>query len=649
MSEAPRIGVFICHCGANIAGVVNVKEVLEYARSLPNVVEARDYVFMCSAPGQSLVKESIEKHNLNRVVVAACSPTMHEHTFRTVLREAGLNPYVLEMANIRELCSWPHHEEKERATEKAKILVRMAVAKASLLEPLEEIKFKVNRSVMVVGGGVAGLTAASSLAEKGLRVFLVERTPTLGGWAARLGRLAHTDMRGSDVAWELTQRVAKNPLVSIHTNTELLSVDGSVGNFKVRLAKKPRYVNERCILCGECGKVCPVEVPNEYEFGLSKRKAIYLPFKNAYPRLYVIDMKSCIRCGRCVEVCPVSAINLDEGYEEVNVDVGAVIVATGFDPYEPPVGELGYGLSNRVVTLFQLDRMLDPEGPTGGEVVVDGERPKNIVFIMCVGSLDTTPNAYSHCSRMCCSAAIRSALNLRSSLRDATIYILHRDIRVYGRAEEQLYLKAGEQLVRFARVGRTPDVAVRQDGRLEVTFFEETIQDVVTIQADMVVLVVGMKPPEDVDRVRTLLKIGCGPEGFLKEAHLKLRPVESTTDGVFLAGAATGPKNISESVASGGAAASRAAALLSKEEVGVEPLVAVVNETICSGCSICVSMCPYGAIVTRDTGGSRVSNIDPTLCKGCGACVAACPSRAIEQYGYKNVQLEAQLRAALTG
>jgi heterodisulfide reductase subunit A len=650
MGEEPRIGVYVCHCGLNIAGTVNVKEVVEYAKSLPNVVEARDYVFMCSAPGQDIIKEGIKKHNLNRVVVAACSPTMHEHTFRSALAEAGLNPYLLEIANIREQCSWVH-SDKEAATAKAKILVRMAVAKVSLLEPLEDIKFKVNKNIMIIGGGVAGLSAARDLAAKGFNVYLIEKKPVIGGNAARLGRLAHTELelKGIDVVKELSKHVVNNPNIHVYVNTELVSVDGSVGDFKIRLIKNPRYVNEKCNLCGECAKVCPVEVPNEYEFGLTKRKAIYLPYKEAYPPLYVIDPESCTRCLECVKVCPTNAINLNQKPEEIELRAGAIMVAAGHEPYEPPIGEFGYGLSNRVITLFQLERMLDVEGPTNGELKINGTQPKNIVFIMCVGSLNTTPNAYPYCSRMCCASTIKNALIIKDKYPEANIYILHKDIRTYGRIDEQLYIKAGEKLIRFARYGEAPNVIVSPNGSINVRFFEETVQEEISIPADLVVLSVGMKPPKDIDKVRTIIKVGCGPEGFLREAHLKLRPVEAATDGVYLAGTVTGPKNITESIESGSAAASKALSLLTKEEVKVEPIVAVVNEEICSGCAICIGMCPYGAIRLKVQENVRVAEVDPALCKGCGTCVAACPSGAMQQYSFKDKQLKNQVAAAFIG
>lgn len=648
MSEEPRIGVYICHCGLNIAGVINVKEVAEFAKKLPNVVVARDYVFMCSAPGQDLIKEDIKKYKLNRVVVAACSPSMHEPTFRGVLREAGLNPYLLEMANIREHSSWVHPEEPEAATEKAKDLVKMAVAKVRLLEPLEDIKVAVEPSALIIGGGVSGLRAALDLAERGVQVYLVERSPTLGGWAGLLGRLAHTERKGWEVVKNLVEAVARNPRINIYTCSEVVKLDGSIGNFEATIKRRPRYVDMRCTKCGRCEEICPVEVPNEYEAGLTSRKAIYLPAKWAYPSIYAIDEDACTRCGKCVEVCEPKAINLDEKPEEFKVKVGALILAAGFKPYEPEKGEFGYELSKRVITLLQLERLLDEAGPTGGRLVVDGVEPKSIAFILCVGSLSTTPRAAPYCSRVCCSASLHSALKIKELDPEIDIYVIHKDIRTYGRLDERLYERASESFVKFVRFEEAPEVRVKDEG-LEVEVYDTIMQERLLIPVDLVVLAVGMTPAEGLDELVRVVKVGCGPEGFVREAHAKLRPVEAPADGIFLAGTVSGPKNVAESIASGDAAAAKAAALAMKAEVVVEPIVARVDEDLCSGCGVCEAMCPYGAVTIQVKEEKRVSVIDEALCKGCGTCGAACPSGAIQQSSYKDDQIRAQIIALFEG
>jgi len=578
VSEEIRIGVYICHCGLNIAGVVNVKEVVEYVKTLPNVVVAKDYVFMCSAPGQAMIKEDIKKHKLNRVVVAACSPSMHEPTFRGVLSDAGLNPYLFEMANIREHCSWVHPDDKEAATEKAKELVRMAVAKARLLEPLEKIKSAVRPAVLVIGGGVAGLRATLDLIERGFDVYLVEKRSVLGGNAVKLGELAYTTLTGKDVVNSLVEKIKDNPKAHIFLNSEVEKVDGSIGDFKVTVVRR-----------------------------------------------------------------------LEEGKEEkIELNAGAIIVAIGYDPYEPAIGEYGYKTTDKVVTLFQLMDILSEDGPTKGELLIGGIRPKSLAFILCVGSLSTTPNAKPYCSRMCCSASLKTILKIKEKYPDIDVYVFYKDMRTYGK-EEDLYWKAIENEVKFIRFDEAPSVKPR-DKFVEVEAFDTTIQERIAIPVDAVVLANGMVPAADIEKIRVMLKIGCGADGFLKEAHLKLRPVEALTDGIFLAGVATGPKNIIESVASGSAAAAKAATIVTKEEIEVEPLIARVNEDVCSGCGVCAALCPYEAITIEvKEDGKRISKVNSMLCKGCGTCAAACPSGAMQQSGFKDNQVMAQVVAAFRG
>ena len=648
MKDEPRIGVYVCHCGLNIAGTVDVNAVTEFAATLPNVAMARNYVFMCSSPGQETIKDDVEKLGINRVVVAACSPTMHETTFRGVLKDAGLNPYLLEIANIRENCSWVHPQEKEAATEKAKDQVRMAVAKTRLLKPLDDMVVKVKPRVLVVGGGVAGMQASIDLASRGLGVYLVEKSPTLGGRAARTGWLAHTEQRGIDMVRTMTGSIDSNPLITVFTSSELEKLDGSVGNFTATIRVNPRRVNSSCVLCDDCSAVCPVEVPNEYEYGLNRRKAIYLPFADAAPRIYAIDPVTCTECGKCVDACKFGAVHLKEGPSTMEAEVGAVVLAAGYQPYVPPAGEYGYGTTKSILTLFTLERMMDPNGPTKGKLLVEGRVPKSVVFVMCVGSMGTTPNAMEYCSRMCCTTTLRNVLKIKERHPEVDVYVLYKNITTYGRGDERLYESAGEKLVKFARFESPPQVSVGEGGLL-IRVFETVLQDEILIPADAVVLSVGMVPRPDTSDLRMVAKVGCGPDEFLREAHLKLRPVESPTDGIFLAGAVTGPRSIIESVMSGSAAAARAAALLVKGQVDIEPIIASVNEEACSGCAICLSMCPFGAITLKETGAEeRVAHVEGALCKGCGVCIATCPSGALSEPSFTDQQMKAQVVACLT-
>ena len=641
--EEPRIGVYICHCGLNIAATVNVEEVAEYAKTLPNVVVAKHYVFMCSEPGQEMIIEDIKNHNLNRVVVAACSPSMHEPTFRSALERAGLNKYLLEMVNVREHCSWVH-QDKEKATEKAKDLVRMGVAKARLLEPLEEKEFEARPSVIVVGGGVAGMRSAIELASFGFNVYLVEKSPTLGGKAALIGYV--DGRRGPDIVQKMFGLISKNPRIQVFTKAKLEDLSGFAGNYVAKIKINPRYVNEKCTLCGQCEKACPVEVPNEFDFGLTKRKAIFIPFKGAYPPYYTIDEENCTWCGKCVEACPYDAINLEDKPSEMEVEAGAVVLAAGYDPYEPQVGEFGYGKSKNIITLFQLERMLDPEGPTKGEVVVNNTKPKTVVFILCVGSRGNGPNAKPYCSRMCCSSSILNAIKLKEQSPETDVYILYKDIMTYS-TYEHLYAEAGKRFIKFLRFEDPPEVIV-ENGNLFVDVYETTIQELIRIPSDLVVLANGMVPRKDLDELTEVVRASCGGDGFLRELHLKLAPLESSSKGIYLAGTVTGPKNIIESIKMGAGAAAKVASLLLKGKVIAEPMIAHVDEDKCSGCGICVGVCPYDAISIREVDGDRLAHVEEALCMGCGACNAACPSGAMQHLGFKDVQIKAQIDA-LTG
>lgn len=634
----PRIGVYVCHCGLNIANVVNVKEVVEYAKTLPNVVIAKDYIFMCSTPGQNLIKEDIKEKEINRIVIAACSPSFHEPTFRRACKEAGLNPYLLEMVNIREHCSWVHMEEKHKATEKAKDLVRMGIARAALLEPLEEIRVKVEPSALILGGGVAGLRAAVDLVKRGFNVYLVEKSPVLGGITSRLAKVAGFDVKGIEVVNSLLEDIKSNSKIIFYLNSDLIELKGSIGSFQARIRVRPRFVDERCNLCGKCADVCPVEVPNEYEYGLINRKAIYIPFDGAFPPIYVIDPYSCNRCGRCVEVCETGAINLEMEEREEEVTVGGVIVATGFQPYEPPDGELGYRKSRRVLTLPQVERMLDESGPTGGKMEFDGFSPRNVAFILCVGSLGTTESSAAYCSRVCCISSLKTALMIKDKWPETEIYFIYKDMRAYG-AYEKLYQEALERLIKFILTDELPILKV-DPNNVEILVYEKTIGEYLLLPVDLVILGTGVLPSKDLPEISKILRLSRTPDGFLREAHLKLRPVESPSGGIYLAGSVTGPKSIVESIAAGSAAAAKLTALLARREVEVEPITVYVEEDRCIGCGLCEDICEFGAIRVE----KKTAKVIEASCRGCGLCAASCPNSALRIRHYKFEQIMAQIR-----
>jgi len=662
--EEPRIGVYICHCGTNIAGVVDVEDVAKYAENLPNVVLAKHYVYMCSAPAQAMIKEDIKEHKLNRVIVASCSPRMHEPTFRKVCEEGGLNPYLFEMANIREQCSWVHPDQPEEATKKAKYLIRMSVAKARLLEPLQKREVGVIIRALVLGAGVAGMRAALDIAQRGFEVYLVEKSPSIGGHMAQLHLLYPTGEQALEVLKPLMNEVVSNPKIKLFNNSEISAVDGFIGNFKVKIKVNPRYVTEKCDACAKCEAVCPIEVPDEFNCGLRKRKAIYMPFRDAVPKRYIIDDKNCNKCGECVKVCPKTAINLEEQPQQIEADIGTIIVAVGHDLYEPPEGEYGYKVCDNVITQPQLERLLDKNGPTDGQLIFNGSTPKSVVFISCVGARQE-PGIYKplkeeqklnrYCSRVCCTETLKNAIEIKKRCPDAQVFYLYRDIRSFGRGHEEYYIKAGESRVFFIKYKpeTLPLVSKSPKGTI-VTVHDVLSAETLAIPADLVVLNVSIVPSTSASDVQSILKIPRGVEGFFTEAHAKLRPLETPMEGIFLAGTIQGPRDTTDSSAMGSAAAAKAVIPLARGKVEVEPTVAVVDEELCKGCGRCEEVCEYGAIKVEEAEPigkvpTLVARVTEAQCKGCGSCAVACPTGAIAMKHFTDIQIQAMITAAIGG
>ena len=644
MSKEIRLGVYVCHCGVNIAGVVDVKKVAEYASKLKNVVISRDYKYMCSAPGQELIKKDIKEHKLNRIVVAACSPRLHEQTFRKALQEAGLNPFLVEMANIREHCSWVHMNDKEIATEKAKDLLRMAVAKARLLKPLNPIKVPVKNKALVIGGGVAGIEAALDLADMGYEVYLVEKSPSIGGHMAMLDKTFPTMDCSACILTPKMVDAARHPNIKLITYAEVKEIKGYVGNFKVKILKKPRYVLEdKCTGCGLCSEVCPIEVPNEFDQGLGVRKAIYVPFPQAVPLVYTIDKDYCIGCGNCKAVCGAKAIDFEQKPEEIELEVGTIIVATGYKTFDArKIEEYGYGRYQNVITALEFERLINASGPTAGKLIrpSDGKEPKRLAFILCVGSRDERFNKY--CSRVCCMYSIKNARLYKEKHPDADVYIFYMDIRASGKGYEEFYKKSQEEYgIKFVR-GKPSEIKEDSKTKNLIVVVEDTLLGKkLEFEFDLVVLAVGLEPREDSKELARMLRISVGEDGFFLESHPKLKPVESVTDGIFLAGCCLGPKDIPESVAQASAAAAKAAALMSRKEIEVEPIIAKVNKEKCIGCRLCMQVCDFKAINIVN----RKAEVNPALCKGCGACSGACPTGAIQVNNFMDDQIFAMLDA----
>ncbi len=636
-------GVYVCHCGLNIAGVLNVAELTSFAEKLPDVAVARDLQFSCSDIGQEQIQKDIAEFNLDRVVVAACSPRLHEPTFRRAISKAGLNPYMLEMANIREQCSWVHMDQPAMATEKAKDLIRMGVAKAALLEPLEPESIPVSRDVLVIGGGVAGIAAALDLADAGLHVFLVERRPTIGGYMALLTDVFPTNDCSICVLGPKMSEVYNHPGITLMTYSEVLGVEGSVGNFTVTGVRRARYVDEKlCKGCiNECASVCPVDVPSEYDFGIGKRKAIYVPYPQAVPLAACIDPQACIGCARCEQACPAQAVKLDQEPQDFKINVGAIIVATGWQPFDASrKEEYGFGRYRDVITTLQLERMLNASGPTKGEVVSPstGNIASSIAFLQCVGSRDATVgNCY--CSRVCCMASLKNAQLVKEKYPETEVTIYYIDIRACGEGYEEFYIRAQKLGINFvrSRVSRIEEV----DGQIFLIFEDTQSAEVRRVRHDLAVLSVGLEPDSRADVVGNLLGLSRRPDRFFEIAHPKMRPVEAHIDGVFIAGCASGPKEIPISIAQGSAAAAKAVKLLHKGFLELEPTSAYVDPDKCIKCKLCVDLCPKKAISVKSP-----AYVDEAACKGCGSCAAACPADAIDMRFFSDQQILAQVRAA---
>ncbi len=650
MNEEVRVGVFVCHCGVNVGGVVDCPEVAEYAKTLPNVEFATDYKYMCSDPGQGMIQDAIKEHNLNRVVVAACSPRLHEPTFRRCVEEAGLNKFLFEFANLREQDSWVHMTMPEEATAKAKDLTRMAVAKARLLEPLEASKVAVEKKCLVIGGGVTGIQSALDLGDMGFETYLVERNPTVGG---RMGQLDKTfptlDCSMCILAPKMVD-CSKHENINLLTYSEVKEVDGYIGNFDVTVERKARYVIEDdCTGCGQCQEICPIEIPNYYDEGVGMVKAIYIPFPQAVPLVATIDKDYCIDCGLCETVCGPDAIDRNQEPEEIVLRVGTIIAATGYDPYDPTAKyEYGYGRYSNVITGLEIERLINASGPTAGHVVrpSDGATPKRVAFIHCVGSRDEQIGK-AYCSRVCCMYSMKNAQLCIDHEPDTEVTCYYMDIRSFGKGYEEFYKNSQEKYgIEFLR-GRPAEIIENEDLSLTIRAEDTLLGKITEYTYDMVVLSVGLEPPAGSNELRQTLGLSRTSDGFYMEAHPKLRPVDTLTDGVYIAGVAQGPKDIPDSVAQGSAAASRAAIPMAKGEVEIEPITASTDETVCGACEVCVELCPFGAVSIEGEGDEKHAAINVALCKGCGTCVGACPSGAMNQNHFKTEQIMAQISAAL--
>jgi len=653
-----KIGVYVCHCGSNIAGIVDVAEVSRWAAEQlkdRGVVIARDYKFMCSSLGQELIEKDIKELGLTRVVVAACSPHLHEKTFRNACKNAGLNPYLCELVSIREQVSWVH-TDKVAATEKAKAVVSGGVERIIWHEPLTPLKVPIQPDTLVVGGGIAGIQAALEIADAGYHVYLVEREPSIGGHMAQFDKTFPTLDCSACILTPKMVDVGNHPNISLLTWSEVTNVDGYVGNFQVTIRQKPRYINtELCTGCGICQEKCPKKVVDEvFEAGLGYRKAVYTPFPQAVPKFPVIDHENCTfflkgTCKACEKFCPTNAIDFNQQETTLKIDVGQIILATGYDLFDARrIPQYGYGRLANVFTSLEFERLTNAAGPTGGRIVLrDGvTTPESIAIVHCVGSRDKNYNNY--CSSICCMQSLKFA-HLAHEKTGAEVYNFYIDIRTAAKSYDEFYQRIMDEGTHFIR-GRVAEItdAARgpgEEGKLIVQAEDTLIGKQRRIPVDMVVLSAGLEPRTDAKEVARLFGLSCSADGWLIERHPKLDPVATMTEGVYIAGVAQGPKDIPASVAQGAAASARALGKIQQKEVSLEPIRATIDQDKCSGCRICNDLCPFNAILFHED--KMVSEVNPALCQGCGTCVAACPAGAISGTGFSNEQILAQVEGLL--
>ena len=657
-----RIGVSVCHCGSNIAATVDVKKVVEMALQESGVFHAEDYPYMCSEAGQSRIAAAIREKGLTGIVVCSCSPRMHETTFRKAAEKAGINPYLVEIANIREHCSWIH-KDMEEATRKAVILMRAAVAKVQLDAPLSAGESRVIKRALVIGGGIAGIQTALDIADAGYKVDIVEKSPSIGGRMSQLDKTFPTLDCSACILTPKMVEAAAHENITIHTYSEVEKVSGFVGNFTVDIRKKARYVDlNKCTGCGVCQEKCPSKKTlNEFNRGLNTRTAIYTPFAQAIPNVPVIDTASCIKmktgkCGICEKFCQAGAIDYTQTDEIVTEQYGAIVVATGFDTIKlDRYGEYAYNESKDVITSLELERIMNAAGPTGGhlERLSDGKAPKEIVFIQCVGSRCADSRGKPYCSKICCMYTAKHAMLIRDKYPNTNVTVFYIDVRTPGKNFDEFYRRAVEDYgVNYIK-GQVGKVAPQSDGSLLVQGVDLLENKQILKKADMVVLATAIEPNPDVRKIATMLTASIDTNSFLTEAHPKLRPVESPTAGVFLSGVCQGPKDIPETVAQAGAAAVKVIGLLAKDKLKTNPCTAKPDELRCNGCSQCANVCPYGAISyenrqVNDHGireERRVAVVNSALCQGCGACTVTCPSGAMDLQGFSNRQIIAEVDA----
>lgn len=641
-----HVGVFICHCGGNISDIIDIRSVKQEIRS--DNISTFDCEYLCSNVGQDLIKTSIYKHSLDKVIIGACTPAKHEKLFKKCVEDAQLNASMLEIANLREQCSWVHPNNLA-TTNKAISLLNGKIKRIQTALPLIPIQIPINPNAMVIGGGIAGINSALNLANNGIHTYLIEKEVTIGGNAAKIGKMFSPEKLAEECSMcslsPLMNEVGSHPNITLLTYSEVENVNGSAGDFKVTIRKKPRYVKDNCMACGRCSKVCPTYVENDYNCGVKDKKAISMRFAQSVPQVYSIDPDHCIEltggeCGKCRDVCKVDAIDFEQKDEMIELDVGAIVVATGFDEYDASrKPQYGYGIFENVVTQMELARILGVNGPTLGKFArpSDNSMPHNIVMIQCVGSRDEGKSGNKYCSRYCCMAALKHASLIAKKYPDANVTICYIDIRAFG-LYENYYRAVQDMGISFVR-GRPAEVVQKANHNLVVKIEDTLTQELKEIPADMVVLSSAMEASSGTKQVANILNITLSEDGFVKEKHSKLKPVDTSRDGIFVCGTAQSPKDVTDTIAQSGLAAARTSAFISDKVIRRDPQIAQIERSLCNNCDECLK-CPFEAI-SKD----KIGNVDinPLVCNGCGYCTKLCSKGAISIAGYKEEQIMAEI------
>jgi heterodisulfide reductase subunit A len=651
-NEKLRIGVYICECGPNIKDAMDINELIEFIQGFENVVLTKPFHLLCSEDGRTLIEKDIKEYQLTNIVLAACSPKEHEITFRKVLSNAGLNPFLLQIANIREQCAWVI-KDKALATQKAKAMITAAVKRVAYHEPLETKEIQCHSDVLVVGSGVAGISAALTLAQKNRKVYLVEKLPCIGGKVARYEKVFPSLECASCVLDPLLDEVLHNEHIELIAFSEIEEALGFYGNFIVKVRKKARFVDSTtCIGCGACSEVCPVKVKNEYNEGLDDRKAIYIPYPGALPHIAVIDKEHCLHlqgkeCNACRDACQFSSIDYEDTDRVQELEVGAIVLATGFDVFDPQkISQYGYGKIKNVYTSLEFERLLNSTGPTEGKILLkNGQPPERIALVHCVGS--RTKKYHEYCSGICCMYSLKFSHMIKEQLPDSSITEFYSDFCLPGRESQSFFNKlADTKSVEFVQVRNIDSIEMSQKNSTILIKYEDINGKIRGGSFDLVILSVAVEAARDAGELAEIFDISQDKDGFFLEEHANIAPVSTSVRGVFIAGCAHGPKDIQSAVAEGQAAAGRIISkLIPGEKFLLEPITAEVDEDLCSGCKTCISLCPYKAL-TYDQKKKTVS-VNEVLCRGCGVCVAACPSAAIKARHFTDRQIVEEIRGLL--